>query len=180
MIREIDLVSYLPPFMRKYREPVAALEAENPEFAVAWDRVGRTLRNLFIASADETGISRFEKILKITPLDTDSLEARRARVQSRWANFVPYTKGVMVHKATELLGGEHKFSLRTDFEDGYRMEMEVYSTDETLTDELRHLLSVMLPSNIVAEIIYVPVTDRLLIYCGEVMEQADIVEIRQR
>ena len=32
MKREVDLVSYLPPFMQKYREPVAALEAEKPEF----------------------------------------------------------------------------------------------------------------------------------------------------
>ena len=32
MIREVDLVSYLPLFMQSYKEPVAALEAENPEF----------------------------------------------------------------------------------------------------------------------------------------------------
>ena len=33
MIREVDLVSYLPPFMQSYKEPVAAL---GRSFAGAW------------------------------------------------------------------------------------------------------------------------------------------------
>ena len=32
MIREVDLVSYLPPFMQGYKELTSALEAESPEF----------------------------------------------------------------------------------------------------------------------------------------------------
>ena len=33
MIREVDLVSYLPPYSQEYnQETVAALKAENPEF----------------------------------------------------------------------------------------------------------------------------------------------------
>ena len=45
MIREVDLVSYLPPFMQSYKEPVAALEAENPEFSLMWSATDRCLRN---------------------------------------------------------------------------------------------------------------------------------------
>jgi hypothetical protein len=48
MIREVDLVSYLPPFMQSYKEPVAALEAENPEFSLMWSATDRCLRNRFI------------------------------------------------------------------------------------------------------------------------------------
>ena len=37
MIREVDLVSYLPPYLQEYnQETVAALEAENPEFRLIW------------------------------------------------------------------------------------------------------------------------------------------------
>ena len=32
MIREVDLVSYLPPFVGEYKETNLALTAENPEF----------------------------------------------------------------------------------------------------------------------------------------------------
>lgn len=41
MIREVDLVSYLPPFMQTYKEPVAALEAENPEFQIVGKQLTR-------------------------------------------------------------------------------------------------------------------------------------------
>ena len=60
------------------------------------------------------------------------------------------------------------------------MELVGDSVYETLTQELRHLLPAIVPSNIVAEIIYVLVTNKMRISCGEVMEQADIIEIKQR
>lgn len=91
MIREVDLVSYLPPFMQSYKEPVAALEAENPEFSLMWSATDRCLRNRFISTADEYGISQFEKMLKIYPTADDTLESRRSRVQSKWFNTIPYT-----------------------------------------------------------------------------------------
>ena len=56
MIRDVDLVSYLPPFMQTYKEPVAALEAENPEFQIIWKATDRVLYNRFISTADEYGI----------------------------------------------------------------------------------------------------------------------------
>ena len=36
MIREVNLVSYLPPFIADYKEINIALTAENPEFALVW------------------------------------------------------------------------------------------------------------------------------------------------
>ena len=60
------------------------------------------------------------------------------------------------------------------------MELVGDSVYETLTQELRHLLPAIVPSNIVAEIIYVLVTNKMRISCGEVMERADIIEIKQR
>ena len=48
MIREVDLVSYLPPFMQTYKEPVAALEAENPEIQIVWKATDKVMKNRFI------------------------------------------------------------------------------------------------------------------------------------
>ena len=67
MIREVELASYLPPFMQNCEEPVAALDAEDPEFRIVWTATDRCLRNRFISTADEYGISRFEKMLNIYP-----------------------------------------------------------------------------------------------------------------
>ena len=91
MTREVDLVSYLPPFLAEFKEIAVTLEAENPEFVLVWNAAERVLYNEFIETADEYGISRFEKILNILPSKEDTLESRRARVQARWFNTIPYT-----------------------------------------------------------------------------------------
>ena len=98
MIRDVDLVSYLPPFIAEFREINSTLTAENPEFKIVWEAADRVLKNEFIATADEYGISRFERILKIYPSTEDTLESRRARVQARWFASLPYTWRMLLEK----------------------------------------------------------------------------------
>lgn len=180
MRREVDLVSYLPPFMQKYREPVAALKAEDPEFAALWEAADRILHNRFISTADEWGIDRFERLLGIVPLEGDTLEMRRIRLQNRWHNRAIYTVRALGTKLSELLGGEHRFALFPEFEEGYKLLLVVYSADDGLYKELRYLLDVMIPLNIGTDIVFENVTSSLAVRCGATMEQADILEIKQR
>lgn len=148
MIREVDLVSYLPPFMQNYKEPVAALEAENPEFAIIWKSTDKVLYNHFISKADEYGISRFEKLLGIYPTADDTLESRRLRIQSKWFNTIPYTMKVLLQKLTVLCGNT-SFVLTNNFTEGYTMnlvtDLELYGQ----VDELEYIINTMFPENIV-------------------------------
>ena len=41
MTREVDLVSYLPPFLAEFKEIAVTLEAENPEFVLVWNAAER-------------------------------------------------------------------------------------------------------------------------------------------
>lgn len=148
MIREVNLVSYLPPFMQNYQEPVAALEAENPEFLLIWNATNRILYNHFISTADEYGISRFEKMLGITATSEDTLESRRSRVQSKWFNTIPYTMKVLLQKLV-ILCGDTSFSLTNNFTEGYTVTID---TDLELfgqVEELEYIINTMIPSNIV-------------------------------
>lgn len=179
MIRDVDLISYLPAFMQVYREPAAALAAENPEFRAVWEAADRLLRNRFISTADGYGLGRLEKILGLSPSDGDSLDLRRSRIQNRWNNQVPATLKALAFRLTEMLGGEHNFSLCPDFDNAYGLLLVVYSTDDKSDVELRYLLESVVPMNIAVEIVYESVTDGLSICCGVIMEQADIVELKQ-
>ena len=151
MIREVGLVTYLPPFMQKYHEPVAALEAADPEFAIAWDATHRILYNHFISTADEYGIKRFEKLLDISPAEEDTLESRRSRVQSKWFSKLPYTLRILLQKLTVLCGGTD-FTVTDHFEDGYTLTLgtglELYGQVE----ELRDMLDTLLPCNIMTSV----------------------------
>ena len=82
-MRDVDLVSYLPPFMADYKEIRETLKAEDPEFRLIWDASQSVLYNEFIMTADEYGISRYEKMLDLYPAKEDTLESRRAKVLIR-------------------------------------------------------------------------------------------------
>lgn len=147
MIREVDLVSYLPPFMADFKEIAVTLEAENPEFKIIWDAANQVLYNEFIATADEYGISRFEAILKILPSKEDTLESRRARVQARWFNAIPYTMKALISKLIALCG-DNNFTITKQF-DFYRLELETHLELYGQVDELEYIINTMLPCNIV-------------------------------
>ena len=150
MIREVDLASYLPYFMRSYIEPVAALDAENPEFVLVWTGADRVLKNRFIATADEYGISRFENILGIYPSEEDTLESRRSRVQSRWFQQLPYTMRVLLSKL-EVLCGDVDFTLTHNFDVGYTLTLQTALEKYGQVEELESILTTMLPQNIVID-----------------------------
>ena len=147
MIREVDLVSYLPPFMADFKEVAVTLEAENPEFKIIWDAANQVLYNEFIATADKYGISRFEAILKILPSKEDTLESRRARVQARWFNAIPYTMKALISKLIALYG-DNNFTITKQF-DFYRLELETHLELYGQVDELEYIINTMLPCNIV-------------------------------
>lgn len=148
MIREVDLVSYLPPYLQEYnKETVAALQAENPEFVLVWNAVERVLNNEFIESADEYGISRFEKILNILPSTEDTLESRRARVQARWYNVIPYTIRTLISKLVALCG-DSDFTITKEY---MQYKIEIFTSLELFgqVDELERIIDNMIPCNMI-------------------------------
>lgn len=151
MIREVDLVSYLPPFMRDYKEPAAALKAEEPEFAKAWEAVDGVLRNHFISTADEYGIARREKILGICPAEDASLESRRARVKNMWSNRVPYTLGMLAQKLSALFG-DTNFKLSHDFSQSYTLTIATGLEKYGQVEELDKVITSMVPCNITVDV----------------------------
>lgn len=150
MVRDVDLVSYLPPFLQEYKENVAALTAENPEFTLIWNAQNKVLYNCFIETADAYGISRYESLLGIYPTSDDTLESRRSRVRIQWARSIPYTIAALIEKLT-VLCGEDSFILSHNFRVGYTLTLVTYLENYGQVEELNNLLQEMLPCNIVID-----------------------------
>jgi hypothetical protein len=147
MTREVDLVSYLPPFLAEFKEIAVTLEAENPEFVLVWNAAERVLQNEFIETADEYGISRFEKILNILPSTEDTLESRRARVQARWFNTIPYTMKSFLAKLIALCG-DSNFTVTKEYE---KYKVEILTNLELFgqVEELERIIDSMIPCNMI-------------------------------
>ena len=70
MARQADLLSYLPPFLQEVEQFQIYAEITNPELTRIWELNEKLLRNQFILTADEDGISHFEKFPNLAPRGT--------------------------------------------------------------------------------------------------------------
>ena len=167
MIRNTDLVSYLPPFLADIRELKAALEAEDPEFELVWKAADKILSNEFIQTADENGISRFEAMLRLYPQSDDTLEVRRARVMAAWYSNLPYTYRLLIKKLSILCGGTD-FSVTKKY-GSYCISVITHLKSYDQIAELKDMLNKMLPANMIVNLynsIAVKIGGSAVIYTG--------------
>lgn len=147
MIRDVKLIDYLPPFIQEYREIRKLMEIENPEIQIAEDETEIIMNNQFIETCNIKGIAKFESLMGITPLESDTLESRISRVLTRWNETSCYTFKVLIMKLNSLCGTDNYEIIRNINE--YTMKVITHLELSGQTDELDYLLSYMIPSNIV-------------------------------
>lgn len=100
------LINYLPYQIREFKEYKGITTGEQPEFELAWNYWQEVFDNQYIDTAGDYGLSRWEKMLGITPKATDTLEARRIRIKTRLNNLTPYTFRVFMRMMKFLADGE--------------------------------------------------------------------------
>jgi len=103
---ERQLIHYLPPIVRELPDYQGINAGEQPEFEQAWSASEDLLANQFVSTALDCGLSRWEKILGITPKGTDTLDVRRTRVRTRLFQYTPYTFRVLVQMLEALADGD--------------------------------------------------------------------------
>ena len=144
---ERKLIDYLPYVIRDYAEFQGIMGSEQPEFEKAWEFMGDLLDNQFISTAGKTGLSRWEKILGITPKGTDSLEDCRFRILARINEELPYTL-LQLRNILETLCGKGNYS--ADLEEGtYQLFVKIGLAAKSNFNDVESLLNRVVPANIV-------------------------------
>ncbi len=141
-----NLIEYLPPYMVKFKEMQQIMSTEDKELDKIDTAVQSVLNNAFIKDCDENGIKVYEKLLKITPNRSESLESRKARVSLRWNDRIPYTLKTLLNRINGLCG-VNNYDLDADWENYYfqlTVHLELFSEVKTLET----ILDEMLPLNI--------------------------------
>ena len=70
--------NHYPPVIKQIEEIKQIALAEDIEFSKLNVSIDRVIRNMFILTADKTGIQKFEHLFGIIPKASQSLEERRA------------------------------------------------------------------------------------------------------
>ena len=116
-------------------------------------------------------------MLGITADSTESLETRRMRVRNRWFNKLPYTIRTLTEKVKQIVGDSYNFTISGNLKD-YELNLTVYTLSDSQNKELEYLLSVIVPLNMIINIVY---ESALIgnIYSGGVLQESNIITIRQ-
>ncbi|WP_421663370.1 putative phage tail protein [Lysinibacillus telephonicus] len=104
LAREVDLLSYFPSVFHEIQEIIEIANAEKKPLDGTWQAIEDSLNNQFITTANEEGVSRYEKMLKINVPATDTLETRRFRLLARFQEHPPYSNKVLEQILDSLLG----------------------------------------------------------------------------
>lgn len=141
-----DLLSYYPRQLRSLREIQAIAYAQERALSKLWEGANNALRDQFICSATQYGVSRWEGILGISPKGTDTLDDRRFRVKARLGEQLPYTLGAL-HARLEALCGADNYSLELPV-GSYTLSVKVGLAARSNFDDVKVLLERLVPANI--------------------------------
>lgn len=141
----VDLLSRLPLFMQKYDELVKLTDSQNPEFKLLWNAEDQARRDVFIYTAGEEGLRRFERMLNITPDPGESIETRRNKVLMRWSNNQPFTLRFLIELLKVMT--DDRFEIYTNF-DMYEMEIILLDMNYDFFTELEFIKQTIIPANI--------------------------------
>ena len=143
-----QLLNYLPPVLRVAQEFQTINGANEPEISLAWDAITRVLANQFLEDADEDGVAVWEQELRLFPKDTDTLEARKARIKAKWNLELPYTLRWLKNWLAGLCGPNgHSVSLQ-DYTLDIQLDYTVLPEADRLAGEILDMLLTVRPENI--------------------------------
>ena len=141
----VNLIARLPTLMQKYDEIIKITDSQNPEFDLIWEIEQWMRRNLYIITAEEYGLRRYERLLGIIPMDGESWQARRNHILVRWNQETPYTFRFLVGLLEMLTDGN--FEVIPNF-DKYEMEIRVFTSDLGIKSDLQYIWRHIIPANI--------------------------------
>lgn len=147
--KEVDVHEYYPDTLKDILEFNEISKVENANFSKVRLNILEIFSMRFVHEANEVGIARWEKMLKIKRRSSDDLEIRRMRILSKINNKLPYTWRTL-HQLMTSFYGEDNYALNLDPQD---FEIEILIPTGTQTfNELINILEPMLPMNIKYEL----------------------------
>jgi len=140
------LARHWPAAYGAIREYKAIAAAEEPELAELRELAREMLLGLFVMSAGEAWIGRWEKLLKIAPKATLSIGERRFAVLTRLSERLPFTYEALMGSLTGLCG-EGGFAAELDAP-AFALRVKVALTAKNSLDEVGKMLRRVCPANL--------------------------------
>lgn len=146
MRRTVDVNSYLPPVVKEAREFKQIAKSENPEFQLAWDKVDLVWANQYIMDCTIDGVLRWENMLNIMPLKSDTLYDRKLRILTYVNKVPPFTIRTLINFLLPICGEDH-YHIDLDLET-QTLTVTLVDVRDTQIEETKALLDSIVPANL--------------------------------
>lgn len=146
MGNRIKLIDYLPKFIQEYQEIQAITSTEQEEVDIFWDEIDVIRNNNFIETSNEYGISRYESIIGITPLSTQTLDERKDDIIIRINEQLPYSYRVLENMLKSICGEDYSINLENNI---YKITIRISLVVKTRLAVVMSMLDRVLPANLV-------------------------------
>lgn len=136
--------------MKEIREFQNIAESENPEFNLVWQELQYIMDDQFIRDATLNGVSRRERMLKITPFTSDTLDERKFRLLTRYNEDIPYTVPNLRIQLTNLCGlNGYKMNL---INNTFTLIVKVELVAKRNLETVREMLERVTPLNMIIDL----------------------------
>lgn len=140
------ILKHYPPVIKQIREIQQIAKAEDIEFSKLNIAIKQVIKNMFLFTADETGVQRLEKLLGIKPKKTQSLEERKIVIETKI-----FQGEISLGKLQDMLQG---------YSQGIRLlshmqecELEVITNEDVISKDIIYkIVDEILPLNIYFEV----------------------------
>lgn len=154
------LIDYLPKVLQTYTEFKALLNAEQPQMSGVWSSAEALIKEAFISDETEIGAAKWEKIMNIQPLDSDSLELRNFRIHGRMLEDSKHTWRTLCGNL-ETLCGKDGYSIELQHA-SYTLKIRVALKSKKMKDEVCILCERIVPLNLILDIELMYNTHRMI------------------
>lgn len=142
----VDIKEYFPNLYKDIKEIDTLVNIENEILSEGESKLNQAFYNTFILTADEQGITMFEKILNIYPnLELEDLEFRKQRVLLRLSMPAPFSIQYIRTKLDNILGKD-SYELIVDY-NNYGIELHSTAPNQLWYEEMKSLITWIKPAN---------------------------------
>lgn len=166
-----QLIDYLPPVIAETIEMIGITDGEQPQFDKVWNETEFILDELYVTTATNIGLKRWETMLGLPSSGT--VEKRRQEILLILQSRLPYTETFLKNYLEDILGD---VLLTVDY-GNYNVSVEVGSESEPLLVSITSQLRQIIPANMQ---LFLAIMSEYLatVFTGCVLQVTDTIEVR--
>lgn len=144
--RKVRIERYWADVFSRLREAQEIAKSLNTEYDLIYEKIRDFINDCFIETAREIVLARWEKIVGVIPLSTDTLEERRNRVLYLLQITLPYTERRLKKVFLAQIVGEGNYQVTVD-PISSTIEVLINPAKQAQWNDVIQMLDTILPCN---------------------------------